>query len=353
MSKLNVILYAGLLALMLAAPAHAQTASPVPLTQYSERPSVVRPPVDNRFAGSISAGTTLNGGNTRAYAGTLSGRFQLIRRQHQLMAEVMGNAAAAHNTTTNQVEDTAKNIVGRVRYDIFVAKNDALFAALAPRWDPYAGLDLRMQMQAGYLRNLYAPADNHRLWLEIGYDGTYDNFTRDVPEGAPELMVELPENDFVHSARVFAGYSNMLTPLATLNLGLEFLYDFEDSDNVRVNSLVELTSSLSARFKLSVLSRILYDRRAVPGRERADYVTTAQLVYTFDSFTPPSPCPACDCSSQVAAARASCQPDRTNSPADAPTAVAPPEDPGAPPLPPPAQPSAPAEPATPAAQAPR
>lgn len=340
------------LLVLASAPVRAQPIIPAPPPAYSERPNGVKPPVENRFAGNISAGTTLNGGNTRSYGATVGGRFQLIRQPHQFMAEAMGNWAKSRNPVTNDLDETAKNVVGRVRYDIYLAENDALFAALAPRSDRFAGLDLRLQSQAGYLRNLYAPADNHRLWLEVGYDGTYDNFTPFVPPGAPPTVTDLPASDFIHSARAFAGYTNLLTPLATLNLGLEFLYDFEDSENMRVNALAELSSSLSQRFKLSILSRILYDQKPVPDKKPADYMTTAQLVYTFDSFVPPPPCPACDCSSEVAAAKASCRLNQTTSPADLPTATAPPNEPPAAALPPPARSSAPAEPARPAAQAP-
>jgi putative salt-induced outer membrane protein YdiY len=340
MPKLKRLQWTAALALLLAwTSARAQTATPPPApappppppAQYTERATLARPPVANRYQGNLSAGTTLNSGNTTSYAGTAGGRFQLNRELHQFTVEALGSFAKARNATTDNVNLTAMNAIGRARYDYFVAKNDALFAALAPRNDRFAGLDLRLQTQAGYLRNLYAPADNHRLWAEVGYDGTYDNFSGFMPADGPPHVGPVPDSEFIHSARLFLGYTNLLTPMATLNLGVEVLLDFEDSENTRVNSLMELTSSLSQRFKLSVLSRILYDQLPVPDKEKTDYITTAQLVYTFDSFTPPPACPACDCSSAVAEAKASCR----ASPADA---VTPAEEPTAPPGPLPAQP---------------
>jgi putative salt-induced outer membrane protein YdiY len=346
MLKLKPMPWTAALALLLAGTAarvDAQTAPPE-VTQYTEKASTARPPVDNRFMANISAGTTLNGGNTRSYGANVGGRFQLNRRIHQLSADALLNWAKALNVATDEMEPTAENIVGKLRYDVFVAQKDALFAALAPRRDTFAGLDARLQMQAGYLRNVYAPADNHRVWFEVGYDLTYDNLEKWKGPGPKPADYE---NIYVHSGRGFVGYTNLLTPLATLNLGLEFLYDFEHSDNNRVTTLVELTSSLSARFKLSVLSRILYDQTPVDGKEKTDYITTAQLVFTFDTYTPPAACPACDCSGEVAAARASCH--SAISPADA---VPAPEDASAPPAPLPAQPTSPAA-AQPATQAPR
>lgn len=342
MPKLRPLQCIAALALLLAATsARAQTTAPTPPAQYTEKVSLVRPPVENRYQGNLSFGTTLNSGNTQAYAGTAGGRFQLNRNLHQFTVEALGSFARAYNAATDSVERSALNVIGRARYDYFMTRNDALFVAVAPRADQFAGLDMRLQTQAGYARNMYALADSHRLWLEAGYDGTYDNFSG---YAAPGTVHEgaVPDPEFVHSGRLFLGYTNLLTPIASLNAGVEFLYDFEDSQNNRVNTTLELTSSLSQRFKLSILSRVLYDQKPVENKKSTDTITTVQLVYTFDSFTPPPACSPCDCTEEVADAKASCP--STTSPADA---VPPTEDPAAPPEPLPAQPTTTAPPAQP------
>jgi putative salt-induced outer membrane protein YdiY len=331
MSKLSSALRAlPLLSVLAATAVHAQV---VPPTEHSERAVLAALPHPEQITASISSGATLNGGNTKSFAATVGGRLQLIRMPHQFMVEGLGTYTAARAADDNRVHPTATNVIGRARYDIYLSENNALFAALAPRADRFAGLDLRLQMQVGYLRNLYKPADNHRLWFEVGYDGTYDNFSRWLPHGAPPPM-PMPNakgSDFVHSGRGFLGYTNLLTPLATLNLGVELLYDFEDSDNVRVNTTAEITSSISTRFKLSLLSRMLFDNVPVPTKEKTDYITTAQLVFTYDSITPPPACKACDCSDEVAAAKSSCRRDTTVSPGDLPpSAYIPGEEPATP-----------------------
>jgi putative salt-induced outer membrane protein YdiY len=320
----------------------------------TERPTLVAPELPQHITASISAGSTLNGGNTKSYAATLGGRFQLVHKPHQFTIEGLGTYIASRNAADgNKIDPTAMNAVGRARYDIFLTKNDALFAALAPRTDRFAGIDFRLQTQAGYLRNLYKPADNHRLWIEAGYDGTYDNLTPWLPPGTPkpEVKPDIKKHEFIHSVRGFVGYTNMLTPLATINVGMELLYDLQDKKNTRVNSSAELTSSLTTRFKLSLLSRILYDHKPVPGKTKADYITTAQIVFTYDSVKPPPTCAACDCSDEVAVAKRSCKQDATVSPGDMyppPSAYIPSEEPAGPapiqPQPASAQP-APAKPA--------
>src|SRR5690349_11091709 len=134
MPKLRPLRWTAALALLLAAAsARAQTTPP---PQYTEKLSIARPPVDNRYAGNLALGSTLNGGNTQSYAVTLGGRFQLNRKINQLTAEITGSWAAAYNSEFREVLKTASNTMGKLRYDVFVAKNDALFVALAPRRDP-------------------------------------------------------------------------------------------------------------------------------------------------------------------------------------------------------------------------
>jgi hypothetical protein len=217
-----------------------------------------------------------------------------------------------------------------------MSQDDAVFAAVAPRRDIFAGIEIRLQNQIGYSRNVYATGDSHRLWTELGYDLTWDYLTKDitttddittvvreanpalVPEGTTTIIRTIRTREaledprqVVHSARLFLGYTNRLFTAANLSLGVEGLFDFRNKDNVRVNGLVEFTSSVTQSFKLGVQSRLLYDAEPVPGKNKADVIATVQLVYTFDSVvtvsSAPCPaCPACDCTAQVEAARRAC-----------------------------------------------
>jgi putative salt-induced outer membrane protein YdiY len=351
-----------------AAPASAQHTGPIAIAQHTE--AVAAPPaVEDQMLVNIAAGATLNGGNTESYSANAGGRLSLIRRPHQLSLEALGTLGYAHNDSTGEVEKTAANLIGRGRYDLFMSRMDAMFIAVAPRRDTFAGLNIRLQNQIGYLRNLYFPQDEHRLWTELGYDLTYDDFAEitqttvetnpmGLPAPGPNQTITRttsitsdPGHEFVHSGRVFVGYTNTLHPLAALNLGAETLLDVQDKKNVRVNGTVELNSTLNARFKLGIQFRVFFDNVPVEGVEKKyDTITAVQLIYTYDSLagiaSAPA-CPPCDCTADVAAARAACttaEPLVEPAPAPAPT------EPGAP-VPPeaaaPAPAAAPAAPATP------
>jgi hypothetical protein len=236
------------------------------------------------------------------------------------MIEALGTLSAARLGKLTVVKQTAGNVVARARYDLFLSQLDAVFVAIAPRRDTFAGLDLRLQNQIGYLRNLYFPSDAHRVWSEVGYDLTYDNIGE--VQGATASTTPPTNNStkkceddtcVVHSARIFLGYTNRISPTANLSLGVENLIDFVDPGNLRVNGLVELTSSITQAFKLGVQSRILYDREPVQGTEKYDVIAVAQVVYTYDSLagTVQNACPVCDCTAQVNAARAACNSNET------------------------------------------
>jgi putative salt-induced outer membrane protein YdiY len=260
----------------------------------------------------LAAGATLNGGNTENYSANGGGRLNLIQKPHQLTIELLGTLGYAKNADTGDVEKTSGNVLGRARYDLFLSRMNALFIAMAPRRDTFAGLDLRLQNQIGYLRNLYFPEDSHRFWSELGYDATYDRFAKVAPMPGAAKVRPSPSTDVVHSARLFLGYTNLIHPVATLNLGVETLVDVEEKKNLRVNGTAELTSSLGERFKLGIQYRVLFDNVPVDGvKKKYDTITAIQLIYTYDSLAgepEAPPCPACDCTAEVNAARESCAP---------------------------------------------
>jgi Protein of unknown function, DUF481 len=300
--------------------AHAQpftptinpTAAPIVINQTPEK-LAVRSKINDQRLVNIAFGATINGGNTKSYAGNLGGRFGLIRADNQLMLEALGTLGGARREgSLTDVDWTSRSVIARARYDRFLSLSDALFVAMAPRRDIQAGLDLRLQTQAGYLRNLFFFSDAHRLWTELGYDFSYDNFSPLRAEDRAKAMAngtDLTPVNKVHSARVFFGYTNRLSPTANLSVGAEILYDFSDWKNVRVNGLSELTSSLTQAFKLGLQSRLLFDNVPVAFKERYDLIVVAQLVYTFDSAAARAVivCPACDCTAQVQAARNQCR----------------------------------------------
>ncbi len=325
--RARLVLVASTLAL--ATPVSDAAAQPAAALQHTET-AAAPPPVTNQLTVSVAAGATINAGNTESYAGNLGGRLGWIRHPNQVTVEALTTAGYSKATENADVEQTSANVIGKARYDLFLSRNDALFVAVQPRRDTFAGINLRLQNQVGYLRNLYAPSDTHRLWTELGYDLTYDIFARitttTVTDVTDKVVADLPgqlvddsegtftqtksvsikqDPEVVHSARVFFGYKNQTYPVANVNLGAETLFDFQKSKNVRVNGLAEITSSITGAFKLGIQSRVFFDNVPVVGKDKVDAVIALQLIYTFDSLAGQAAAP-CDCTAAVDAANAEC-----------------------------------------------
>lgn len=322
------------------APTINPNAAPIVVSQQPEK-IATRPKAESQTLINIAFGATVNDGNSKLFAGNLGGRFGLIRNDHQLTLEALGSMGGARGGRLTDVEWNSRSVIARLRYDIFLSRADALFVAVAPRRDKSAGFEIRLQNQIGYLRNLFHRGDAHRFWSELGYDLTYDNFALVERTSAPENITDgvrnveaaagvppaqslAPEGakitrsittrseepyQFVHSARIFFGYTNRLLASATVSVGAETLLDFTDAKNVRVNGLAELTSSITGSFKLGLQSRVMFDNKPVPGTKPYDTILAVQLVYTFDSLggSLNPACPVCDCTAQVEAARAACR----------------------------------------------
>ncbi len=231
-----------------------------------------------------SAGGVISTGNTESWQLTAGSTFRSVFGSHGIGAEAAFNYGQANLEDDMGVRDgfdeTAKNFNGRLRYDYFLTPNDALFIAGVYRWDPFAGLDARVQVQAGYLRNLYA-VENHRLWGEAGYDITYDNFDPDplLDENDPTIILD--GTAVVHAARLYLGYDNQLNEAVQFLAGLEALVNVEDAEDTRLNGDAALRSSVADNLKLEVKFRLQFDNVPVPGAENLDTTTTVSVIYTL------------------------------------------------------------------------
>lgn len=273
-----------LLAAVAASPLPSLAQSPPAVAQHSEHVADAAPSTDET-AWSVALGGVLATGNTRSFALTGGSKLALKRSRNVFAAEVAGNygTASVRDATTGEFGDSvtsARNVSGKARYDRFFTDMDAAFLSAGLLHDRFAGLDSRVQGQIGYLRNIFKLCEGkHRLWGEIGYDLTLDDFDPDPlldPDGN-----ELDGTQVLHSARVFFGYDNHVTENVTFLTGLETLLDVEDIDNVRLASVSELRSKLGGKLQLGVTFALRFDNVPVQGTEELDTTTTLNLLYSL------------------------------------------------------------------------
>ena len=275
-----------ILSILLAVPTFA-AAQPA-IEQHTERVAEQGENAD-LLRVTVAAGGVLSTGNTRSVAFNGSGAFELRRDANVLLAEVRGTYGEA-SIRDDMGEfgpwtNNAENVQGRVRYDRYFTAADAAFASLSARRDRFAGLDSRLQFQIGYLREIFDEEAKHRLWGEIGYDLTYDNFDPD-PLVDPMTMMTLDGDALVHSGRAFVGYTNHLNEAVTFDTGVEVLVNVQEPADTRVNWLSKFRSTLARGLQLSLDFELRWDNRPVQGKDELDTVTTLNIVLTLESPRP-------------------------------------------------------------------
>ncbi|MET0385364.1 MAG: DUF481 domain-containing protein [Polyangiales bacterium] len=262
-------------------PSSIVHAQPADVTQHSEK---VAADAFQKDVTNLSAniGASLNTGNTQAMMLNVGNTFAMVRGRHGLglsMDFAYGRANLAEDMVDGFV-DTVRNLRARGRYDFFLSPMDALFLASLYRWDTFAGLDARLEGQVGYLRNLLKE-DRHRLWGELGYDLTYDNFDPDPLPDPDNPDQTLQGYAYVHSARLFLGYDNQLNSAVMLLTGIEGLLNVETPKDFRLNWDIAIRSLIVSRLQLEVRFALQLDTVPVPGRREVDAQTKATFIYTF------------------------------------------------------------------------
>jgi putative salt-induced outer membrane protein YdiY len=233
-------------------------------------------PEEDETVWTVNAGGVLNTGNTQSWMLTAGSRLRLVRGQHALSSEVLFNYGQANlPDEPGGYQDTARNLNARSRYDYFLTERNALFVANVLRWDTFAGLNPRVQGQAGYLRTLFKD-DSHRFWGEVGYDYTYDNFyLEDVVDP------DVEGSRMIHSARLFLGYEARFNEMVGFLTGAELLMSVTNPEVTRFNWESTLTSKLFERLAAELKFMLRYDNVPAPERQRLDTLTQISLVATL------------------------------------------------------------------------
>ena len=96
-----------------------------------------------------------------------------------------------------------------------------------------------------------------------------------------EEYVNNTEEDYLQG-RLFGLYEYPFSSKNKFSQSLEFLYDFENSDNYNMNSVTALISALSDYLSLKTSYEIKYDHEPVPAMlKKTDTILAVTLVVNF------------------------------------------------------------------------
>ena len=278
--------------------AHAQVAE---LAQHSEDVAAIpdeRPDDETRWA--LSAGANISTGNTRAQNFNAGTDFYARRGRHatSFVSAFNYGRVSLDPDMPRDYTVSIRNLNSRFRYDVFLTDNDALFLALGHRWDTFAGLQTRAQVQAGYLRNLISN-DNSRMWIEAGYDFTFDNranangqrviCSQDMVDMMFEGCTRVVRNfQNIHALRLYYGLTHKFSDDVRIATGLEFLVNLNELEggeadrfeDVRLTYDASLNARLIESLAIELKFRLQFDN--VPAaREKLDTNTIISLIYTL------------------------------------------------------------------------
>ena len=147
---------------------------------------------------------------------------------------------------------------------------ETLYVAGIAGWlkDNFAGIEARyyIGVTLGYK---FLSGPKQFLEGEAGLNYVMEEYTDNTEEKYPQ-------------GRVFGKYEYVFTDKNKCFQSLEFLYDFEESDNYNINSETALITALSDYLSLKTSYQIRYDNHPVPSTLReTDTVLSITLVVNF------------------------------------------------------------------------
>jgi hypothetical protein len=347
------------------APVPAQTgAPPADLSQSvaaapkaADAPNLAAPATDSTNA-AVSAGGQFASGNSKLFAASGLGKFDMRRGDNAFGALLVGNYAEGAVAPSTTLKSTTENLQGRIRYDRYFTSAFGAFLQLTGTHDAFQAITFRLNVDPG-VKLFIVDEPTTKFWGELGYDFEFDqnyvdgNDIEQAGSGGPALDANnlpyvITSQNTIHSTRLFAGFKHAFNDKVNLSLGLEYLqglagtgtgtppvpagYTASQVDIVpvsvtgsRLNGDALLAAQVGGGFAIGVGLSAKFNSAPLAGKQDLDTTGTLSLIYSFSSPTPAPP----------------------------PTCVEPPPPPpppaGAPPAPPPPAPGAPAAPAAPSA----
>lgn len=165
-------------------------------------------------------------------------------------------------------EKNAESYFTELRLDYLFTEQFYSYAMGGWMKDEFAGIDSKYYLGpgAGYK---FLTGPKHLLLGEVGFNYVTEDYTNDTNE------------DYIQG-RAFAKYEYAFTEKNKFSQSLEYLYDFDDSENYNVNSETALISALSDYLSLKTSYVVKYDNKPVPETlEETDTILGVTLVVNF------------------------------------------------------------------------
>ncbi|HXX67817.1 MAG TPA: DUF481 domain-containing protein [Polyangiaceae bacterium] len=296
----------------------------------------------NSLNAAASAGGQWQTGNSKIFAGTATGKFELRRGADDFGASLVGNYAETFVSTaavpatatmpatpaTGEWKRSTENFQGKLRYERYLLPITSAFVGVTGTHDRFIALTFRFNVDPG-VKVLMIENAATELWAEAGYDFQYDDNYTDSngieQAGAGGPVVDSSGNPFVisksdtiHSSRLFVGLHEAFNKDVTLGLGVEYLQGFGGSGGsppelvaiptpytavdpvsislkaARVNFNALFAANIGGGFSVGFGFMAKFNSQPLPGKVDWDTQGTIALIYALSLPSPkpaPPPCP--------------------------------------------------------------
>jgi putative salt-induced outer membrane protein len=149
---------------------------------------------------------------------------------------------------------------------------ERIYSGIGAGWlrDEFAGL--ANKYYAGpFMGYKFLLGPKHFLDGELGLNYAIEDYTA-------EKEAENFEDKNFWEGRAFGLYEYVITDKTKISQSLEYLYDFDDSDNYKVNSLSEVTVSISDIISIKTSYEIRYANQVPVDIETTDRILTVGLL---------------------------------------------------------------------------
>lgn len=166
--------------------------------------------------------------------------------------------------SSQEGKDTAERYMTSLRLDYRIESRLYTFADVQWLRDVFANIDDRYYLGAGLGYKILA-GPSHILDAEGGINYTMDSYSDNT------------DNNYT-GGRIFAKYAYLFSEKNKFEQTVEYLHDFEDSENYNINSETAIIAALNSILSLKTSYQVKYDNEPAGGAEYADRIMAVTLV---------------------------------------------------------------------------
>lgn len=220
---------------------------------------------DTKFSNQSELGVVLAGGNTKSSTVNLKQKSEYVWDKNTLR----GEGGLLYGKANDEVN--ARNWFAGLRYERELSERFSLFAGVLYQVDTFAGFDNRKSIDLGG-KYFFIKEEGHYFFNETGYRYTDENR---VAGSSPASLTS-------HILRLYAEWGRNIFESTKVKFWVEYLPDFANTSNYRLNFEPSLQTVMSGTFSLKIAYLGKYQNvPSTAGNVQFDYTYTTSLVADF------------------------------------------------------------------------